>query len=149
MNRTLSNLEQKFQREPSMEELGEVLRLTPEQITDTLQMGNRQISIDAPFVQGEENGLLDVMKDDLEQTPDSELIHNSLRQDVQRSLSTLTARESDIISLYYGLNCHAMTLDEIAIQFDLTRERVRQIKEKGLRRLRQTSRSKVLKEYLG
>jgi RNA polymerase primary sigma factor len=148
MNRTHADLEQKFQREPSAEELGEVLRLTPEEIRDTIEMGTRQISIDAPFIQGEGNGLLDVLEDDLERTPDSQLIHNSLRQDVQRSLSTLTTRESDVISLYYGLSSPAMTLEEIGIQFNLTRERVRQIREKGLQRLRQTSRSKVLKEYL-
>jgi len=149
MNRTLSDLEQKFQREPSVEELGEVLRLAPEEIRDTLRMGTREVSINAPFVQGEENGLLDVLEDGLEQTPDSGLIHHSLRLDVQRSLSTLTARESDVITLYYGLNGPAMSLEEIGTQFNLTCERVRQIKEKGLRRLRQTSRCKVLKEYLG
>jgi len=148
MNRTLSNLEQKFQREPSVEELGEILQWAPDEIRDTMQMGTRQVSIDAPFMPGEENGLLDLLENDLEQTPDSELIHNSLRQDVQRSLSTLTVRESDIISLYYGLSGPPMTLDEIGIRFNLTRERVRQIKERGLTRLRNTSRSRILKEYL-
>jgi RNA polymerase primary sigma factor len=150
LNRTFSSLEQKFQRDPSPEELAEILELTPEEVSDTMQMGTRQVSINAPFVQGEENGLLDVLEDESEDTPDSTLIHNSLRQDVQRSLSTLSQRESDVISLYYGLNGRpAMTLEEIGETFRLTRERVRQIKEKGIRRLRQTSRSTVLKHYLG
>ena len=150
LNRTFSALEQKFQRDPSAEELAEVLEIAPEEVRDTVQMGARQTSINAPFVQGEENGLLDILEDDSEQTPDSTLINNSLRQDVQRSLSTLTQRESDVITLYYGLNDRpAMTLEEIGHTFNITRERVRQIKEKGIRRLRKTSRSRVLKQYLG
>jgi len=150
LNRAISSLEQKFQREPSVEELAEVMKVAPDEIRDTVQMGTRQVSIDAPFVLGEENSLLDVLKDDLEETPDSMLINNSLHIDVKRSLSYLTARESDVISLYFGLHGRpAMTLDEIAYQFNLTRERVRQIKEKAIRRLRNTSRSKVLKSYLG
>ena len=150
LNKTFSSLEQKFQRDPSAEELAEVLDIALEDVRDTVQMGTRQVSINAPFVQGEENGLLDILQDDLEETPDSTLINNSLRRDVQRSLSTLTQRESDVISLYYGLNDRsAMTLEEIGDTFNLTRERVRQIKEKGIRRLRQTARSKVLKHYLG
>jgi len=148
MNRTFSDLEQRFEREPSAEELGEILQLAPEEVRDTMQMGTRQVSIHAPFVQGEENGLLDLLKDDLEQTPDSELMYNSLRQDVQRSLTTLTKREFDVISLYYGLSSPPMSLDEIGLRFNLTRERVRQIKERGLERLRKTSRNKFLKEYL-
>ena len=150
LNRTFSALEQKFQRDPSAEELAEILELTQEEVRDTLQMGTRQVSINAPFVQGEENGLLDILEDDSGEPPDSTLINNSLREDVQRSLSTLSQRESDVISLYYGLNGRsAMTLEEIGDMFRLTRERVRQIKEKGIRRLRQTSRSTVLKHYLG
>jgi RNA polymerase primary sigma factor len=150
LNKVFSELEQKFQRDPSPEELAEVLNIALEEVRDTTQMGTRQVSINAPFVQGEENGLLDILKDDSEETPDSTLINHSLRRDVQRSLATLTQRESDVISLYYGLNDRpAMTLEEIGHTFNLTRERVRQIKEKGIRRLRQTSRSKVLKHYLG
>jgi RNA polymerase primary sigma factor len=150
LNRTFATLEQQFQRDPSAEELAEVLALAPEEIRETAQMGARQVSINAPFMQGEENGLLDVLEDESEETPDSMLISNSLRQDVQRSLSTLTERESDIISLYFGLNGKpAMTLEEIGLKFNLTRERVRQVKEKGIRRLQSTSRSKGLKHYLG
>ena len=112
LNRTFSTLEQKFQRDPSAEELAEVLEVAPEEIRDTVQMGARQASINAPFVQGEENSLLDTLADESEDTPDSTLINNSLRRDVQRSLSTLTQRESDVISLYYGLNDRpAMTLE--------------------------------------
>lgn len=150
LNRTFASLEQKFQREPSAEELAEVMEIPSDEVLETVQMGTRQVSINAPFIQGEENGLLDVLEDNLEETPDSSLIINSLRQDVQYSLSTLTPRESDIISLYYGLNdIPAMTLEEIGEKFSLTRERVRQIKEKGIKRLRQASRSKILKNYLG
>jgi RNA polymerase primary sigma factor len=150
LNRTFASLEQKFQRDPSAEELAEVMEVAPEEVRETTQMGTRQVSINAPFVQGEENGLLDVLEDDSEKAPDSTLINSSLRRDVQRSLSTLTQRESDVISFYYGLNGqHAMTLEEIGIKYNLTRERVRQIKEKGIRRLRHTSRSNVLKNYLG
>lgn len=150
LNRTFASLEQKFQRDPSVEELAEVMEVAPDEVRETLQIGTRQLSINAPFVQGEENGLLDVLEDESEETPDSTLINNSLRLDVQRSLSTLTSRESDIISLYYGLNGQpAMTLEEIGEKFNLTRERARQIKEKGLRRLRHTSGSSVLKHYLG
>jgi RNA polymerase primary sigma factor len=106
--------------------------------------------MDAPFVQGEENSLLDVLENDSEDTPDSELINDSLRREVQRALATLTMREAEVITFYFGLNGeHAMTLEEIGEKFNLTRERVRQIKEKAIRRLRHTSRSKALKPYLG
>jgi RNA polymerase primary sigma factor len=150
LNRTFSTLEQKFQRDPSVEELAEVLEIAPEEVLDTVKIGTRQASINAPFVQGEENGLLDILEDGSEATPDSMLISDSLQHDVQRSLATLTQRESDVISLYYGLKGQpAVTLEEIADLFNLTRERVRQIKEKGIRRLRQTSRSRALKQYLG
>jgi RNA polymerase primary sigma factor len=150
VNRTFSDLEQKFQREPSSEELAEVLEIAIEEVTDTIQIGARQVSVNAPFIQGEENGLLDVLENDSEKTPDSALIDDSLRREVQRSLSSLTKKEADIISLYFGLNgLHPMTLEEIGEKFHITRERVRQIKEKGIRRLRHTSRSKTLKSYLG
>jgi RNA polymerase primary sigma factor len=150
LNKTFSLLEQKFQRDPSDEEIAEVLAIAPEEVRNTAKMGSRQLSINAPFANGEEHALLDVLEDESEDTPDSSLISNSLRYDVQRSLAMLTQRESDVISLYYGLNDRtAMTLEEIGELFNLTRERVRQIKEKGIRRLRQTSKSKVLKDYLG
>lgn len=150
LNRTFAMLEQKFQRDPSTQELADVMEVAPDEITETVEMGSRQISINAPFLQGEENGLLDVLENESEDTPDSRLIASSLRQDLQRSLSTLTQRESDIISLHFGLNGEsAMTLEEIGLKLSLTRERVRQIKEKGIQRLRHTSRSNVLKNYLG
>lgn len=150
LNKTFATLEQKFQRDPSAEELAEVMEVAPEEVRETAQIGTRHVSINAPFIQGEENGLLDVLEDESGTAPDSTLIATSLCQDVQRSLSTLTARESDIISLYYGLNgLPAMTLEDIGFRFNLTRERVRQIKEKGIRRLKQSSRSHVLRDYLG
>ncbi|SKC83584.1 sigma-70 family RNA polymerase sigma factor [Ohtaekwangia koreensis] len=150
LNRTFSSLEQKFQREPSADELAEVMEIAIEEVLETARMGSRQISLDAPFVQGEENGLLDTLFDESHDTPDSKLIGNSLCMDIQRSLSILTEREANVISLYYGLNGQsAMTLDEIGFKYSLTRERVRQIKEKGIKRLQQTSKSKSLRHYLG
>jgi RNA polymerase primary sigma factor len=150
ISKTFSELEQKFEREPSPDELAEVLEVTTSEIVDTLKISGRHVSMDAPFVQGEENSLLDVLENDGEETPDSGLISDSLRKEVQRALSTLTPREADVVTLYFGLNGeHAMTLEEIGEKFNLTRERVRQIKEKAIRRLRHTSRSKALKTYLG
>lgn len=150
ISKTFSDLEQKFEREPSPEELAAVLDITPAEVVDTLKISGRHVSMDAPFVQGEENSLLDVLENDGEDKPDSGLINDSLRKEVQRALSTLTQREADVIALYFGLNGeHAMTLEEIGEKFNLTRERVRQIKEKAIRRLRHTSRSKALKTYLG
>ncbi len=150
ISKSFSELEQKFQREPSPEELAEVLQVTTEEVVDTLKVGGRHVSMNAPFVQGEENSLLDVLENDSEQTPDSELIAESLKREVQRTLSTLTQREADVMSFYFGLNGQqAMTLEEIGEKFSLTRERVRQIKEKATRRLRHSSRSKTLKSYLG
>ena len=150
ISKTFSELEQKYEREPSPEELAEVLEVTPAEVVDTMKISGRHVSMDAPFVQGEENSLLDVLENDGEDTPDQGLMTDSLRREVQRALSTLTQRESDVITLYFGLNGeHAMTLEEIGEKFNLTRERVRQIKEKAIRRLRHTSRSKALKPYLG
>lgn len=124
--------------------------MSTSEVVDTLKISGRHVSMDAPFVQGEENSLLDVLENDSEVTPDSELMNDSLRKEVQRALSTLTQREADVITLYFGLNGeHSMTLEEIGEKFNLTRERVRQIKEKAIRRLRHTSRSKALKPYLG
>jgi len=150
ISKTFSELEQKFEREPSPDELAEVLEVTTNEVVDTMKISGRHVSMDAPFVQGEENSLLDVLENDSEETPDSGLMNDSLRREVQRALSTLTQREADVISLYFGLNGeHSMTLEEIGEKFNLTRERVRQIKEKAIRRLRHTSRSKALKPYLG
>jgi RNA polymerase primary sigma factor len=150
ISKTFSELEQRFEREPSPDELADVLDVSTSEVVDTMKISGRHVSMDAPFVQGEENSLLDVLENDTEQTPDSELMNDSLRREVQRALSTLTQREADVISLYFGLNGeHSMTLEEIGEKFNLTRERVRQIKEKAIRRLRHTSRSKALKPYLG
>lgn len=150
ISKTFSDLEQKFEREPSPEELAEVLEISANEVVDTLKISGRHVSMDAPFVQGEENSLLDVLESDLEEKPDQGLINDSLRREVQRALSTLTQREADVVTLYFGLNGeHPMTLEEIGEKFNLTRERVRQIKEKAIRRLRHTSRSKALKTYLG
>jgi len=150
ISKTFSTLEQKFEREPSPDELAEVLEVTSNEIVDTMKISGRHVSMDAPFVQGEENSLLDVLENDGEESPDDELMNDSLRREVQRALSTLTQREADVITLYFGLNGeHSMTLEEIGEKFNLTRERVRQIKEKAIRRLRHTSRSKALKPYLG
>ena len=150
ISKSFSELEQKFEREPSPEEIAEVLELTTSEVVDTLKISGRHVSVDAPFVQGEENRLLDVLENEDEETPDSGLMNDSLRKEVQRALSTLTKREADVITLYFGLNGEsALTLEEIGEKFNLTRERVRQIKEKAIRRLRHTSRSKALKPYLG
>lgn len=150
ISKTFSELEQKFEREPSPEELAEVLEVTTNEVVDTLKISGRHVSMDAPFVQGEDNTLLDVLENDGDIRPDQGLMSDSLRREVQRALSTLTQREADVIALYFGLNGeHPMTLEEIGEKFDLTRERVRQIKEKAIRRLRHTSRSKALKPYLG
>jgi len=150
ISKKFSELEQRFEREPSPDELAEVLEVTTNEIVDTMKISGRHVSMDAPFVQGEENSLLDVLENDSEEKPDDELMNDSLRREVQRALSTLTQREADVITLYFGLNGEqAMTLEEIGEKFNLTRERVRQIKEKAIRRLRHTSRSKALKPYLG
>ena len=150
ISKTFSELEQKFEREPSPEELAEVLEISTGEVVDTLKISGRHVSMDAPFVQGEENSLLDVLENDSEDKPDSGLINDSLRREVQRALSTLTQREADVVTLYFGLNGeHAMTLEEIGEKFNLTRERLRQIKEKSIRRLLHTSQSKALKSYLG
>lgn len=150
ISKTFSDLEQRFEREPSPDELADVLEVTTGEVVDTMKISGRHVSMDAPFVQGEENSLLDVLENDTEEKPDQELMNDSLRREVMRALSTLTQREADVIALYFGLNGeHSMTLEEIGEKFNLTRERVRQIKEKAIRRLRHTSRSKALKPYLG
>ena len=142
ISKTFSELEQKYEREPSPEELADVLEVSSSEVVDTMKISGRHVSMDAPFAQGEENSLLDVLENDTEEKPDSGLMTDSLRKEVQRALSTLTQREADVITLYFGLNGeHAMTLEEIGEKFNLTRERVRQIKEKAIRRLRHTSRS--------
>jgi RNA polymerase primary sigma factor len=149
ISKAFSDLEQKYQREPSSEELADVLEITSDEVADSLKISGRHISMDAPFVQGEENGLLDVLVNDNQETPDSGLMNDSLRKEVQRALSTLTQRESDVMAFYFGLNgLSPMTLEEIGEKYNLTRERVRQIKEKATRRLRHSSRSNPLKPFL-
>lgn len=150
IHKAFSKLEQDFEREPSPEELANVLEISEDDIKDTLRTSGRHVSMDAPLIQGEENSLLDVLESNDSPNPDSVLINESLRREIERALSTLTAREADVIRFYFGLASeHAMTLEEIGEKFDLTRERVRQIKEKAIRRLKHTSRSKILKSYLG
>lgn len=150
ISKTFSDLEQKFQREPSTEEIAEVIGVTNEEVLSNLQVSGRHVSMDAPFSQSEDNSLLDVLSDANEENPEKQMMSDSLTQDVQRALSTLTTREAEVIGLYFGLNNKgAMTLEEIADKFNLTRERVRQIKEKATRRLRHTSRATTLKNYLG
>ncbi len=149
ISKAFSRLEQEFEREPSPEELAENLETTVEKISDTLSNSGRHVSMDAPFVQGEENTLLDVLENSDPNT-DSNLINESLSEEIKRSLSTLTEREREIIVLFFGLSTnHALSLEEIGEKFNLTRERVRQIKDNALQRLRHTSRSKILKSYLG
>jgi RNA polymerase primary sigma factor len=150
ISRSFSELEQKFEREPSPDEIAELLVLSTSEVVDTLKISGRHVSMDAPFVQGEENRLLDVMENEDAESPDAGLLNDSLRREVQRALSTLTMREADVVTLHFGLNGHtALTLEEIGETFSLTRERVRQIKEKAIRRLKHTTRSKALKPYLG
>lgn len=150
ISRAFSALEQKFQREPSTDELADVLDISSDEIEKTIRSGGRQISVDAPFVVGEDNTLLDVLSSDQVEKPDTALIRDSLQREISRVLSTLTSRESEVICDYFGLGGHsAMTLEEIGEKFSLTRERVRQIKEKATRRLRHTSRSRGLMAYLG
>lgn len=149
ISKAFSRLEQEFEREPSPEELAEILETTVDKISDTLSNSGRHVSMDAPFVQGEENTLLDVL-DNKEPNTDSLLIDESLAEEIRRSLSSLTEREREIVVLFFGLSgSNPFSLEEIGEKFSLTRERVRQIKDKALQRLRHTSRSKVLKSYLG
>jgi RNA polymerase primary sigma factor len=150
INKAFSKLEQEYEREPSAEEIAELLELTENDVKESMKNSGRHISMDAPLVQGEESNMYDVLRSNDSPSPEAGLINDSLRKEIDRALSTLTARESDVIKYYFGLNGeHAMTLEEIGEKFDLTRERVRQIKEKAIRRLKQTSRSKILKTYLG
>lgn len=150
ISKAFSALEQKFEREPSPDEMAEMLDMSIEEVMDTIRISSRQVSMDAPFSAGEEGSLLDVLEDDSEVTPDEALIIDSLKREVKRALATLTERESDVVRLYYGLTSgEALTLEEIGSRLGLTRERVRQIKEKAIRRLRHNARCKSLKPYLG
>ncbi len=150
IGRAYSNLEQEFEREPSADELADELDMDVKEVTDTLKISSKHVSVDAPFASGEENRLLDVMKNDEQPSPDNMLLSESLKTEIARALSSLPEREAEVLRLYYGIETdHAMTLEEIGEKFNLTRERVRQIKEKAIRRLRHASKSKHLRTYLG
>jgi len=150
IGKAYSNLEQEFEREPNALEIAQELDMDVSEIADTLKISSRHVSMDAPFTQGEENSLLDIIESDELPNPDSGLMTESLKSEIERALSSLSERESEVIKLYFGLNKeHSLTLEEIGERFNLTRERVRQIKEKAIRRLRHASRSKNLKAYLG
>jgi RNA polymerase primary sigma factor len=149
INKALAKFEQEHERPPSPEELAEMLELPKEKIVDSLRVSGRHVSVDAPFVEGEDNSLIDVIENKDSPIADGKLINESLSKEIERALATLTDRERDIVRLFFGIATQEMTLEEIGDKFGLTRERVRQIKEKAIRRLRHTSRSKLLKQYLG
>jgi len=150
VNRAFTELEQRYEREPSIDELSQVLELAPNDIKEALKSSNRHVSMDAPLSQDEDSNMYDVILSNDSPLPDRGLLNDSLRKEIERALSTLTVREAVIVRLYFGLSGkHPHTLEEIGEELDLTRERVRQIKEKAIKRLKQTTRSKVLKSYLG
>jgi len=150
IGKTYSNLEQEFEREPTAQELAQELNMDITEVAEALRISGKSFSFDAPFAQGDENSLLDVIESFVEPTPDFELYDESLKTEINSALSSLNVKEAEIIKLYFGLNDeHCLTLEEIGARFNLTRERVRQIKEKAIRRLRHTARSKNLKSYLG
>ena len=150
INKAYATLEQEHERAPSAEEISELLDMSESDVKESMKNSGRHVSMDAPLVEGEDSNLYDVLNTGESPSPDVELMNESLRIEIERSLQTLTPREADLIRLYFGLNgSHPMTLEEIGETFDLTRERVRQIKEKAIRRLKHTSRSKILKTYIG
>ena len=144
-----SSLEQEYGREPSPDEIAKELALSAVEVSDTLKISNTHLSLDAPFSVSEDNSLMDVLEDEFQPAPDEALLNESLRLEIERALDTLSDREAEVINLYFGLSQEkALTLEEIGARFNLTRERVRQIKEKAIRRLRHASRSKSLRAYL-
>ncbi|NPD45928.1 MULTISPECIES: RNA polymerase sigma factor RpoD/SigA [unclassified Lentimicrobium] len=150
INKAYAHLEQELEREPKALEIAKYLEITIEEVKESLKNNGRHVSMDAPLLSDEETNMYDVLKNDEGVTPETELLYDSLRKEIDRAVSTLTPREADVIRLYFGLGgSHPMTLEEIGEKFDLTRERVRQIKEKAIRRLKHASRSKILKTYLG
>ncbi len=151
INKAFSELEQEYEREPSPDELADTLEIPTEEVETTLGVAARHVSMDAPFVEGEDNSLLDVLENSSTPTTDQELDYNeSLRREIERSLNTLTERQCDVIKLYFGIGVeHPMSLEDIGDKFGLTRERVRQIKDKAINKLRSANRSKLLKNYLG
>ena len=149
INKALQKFEQDNERMPSPDELAEILDIPRDKIADTLRVSGRHVSVDAPFVDGEDNSLLDVLVNNDSPNADKGLVNESLNKEIERALSTLTERERDIVKDFFGIGTQEMTLEEIGEKFGLTRERVRQIKEKAIRRLRHSNRSKLLKSYLG
>ena len=150
INKMYAFLEQANERVPSAEEIAKELDMTVSDVKESMKYSGRHVSMDAPLVEGEDSNLYDVLRSGESPNPDKNLLHESLRTEIERALETLTPREADVVRLYFGLGeKHAMTLEEIGETFDLTRERVRQIKEKAIRRLKHTSRSRILKTYLG
>ena len=151
INKAFSQLEQEFEREPSPEELATQLEIATEEVETTLGVAARHVSMDAPFVEGEDNSLLDVLENTTTPGTDTKLEYlESLRREIERSLGTLTERQCDVIKLYFGIGVqHPMSLEDIGERFGLTRERVRQIKDKAINKLRGANRSKLLKNYLG
>ncbi len=150
INKAYASLEQEHERAPSAEEISELLDMSESDVKESMKNSGRHVSMDAPLVEGEDSNLYDVLNTGESPSPDGILMTESLRIEIERALQTLTPREADLIRLYFGLNgAHPMTLEEIGETFDLTRERVRQIKEKAIRRLKHTSRSKILKSYIG
>ncbi len=147
--KAVAEFEQEYQRKPSPEELAEILDIPKSKVISTMKVSGRHVSVDAPFQEGEDNSLLDVLSDDDSPVTDNSLIHESLRKEIERVFATLDERESKILQLSYGIGVEEMSLEEIGQQFGLTRERVRQIREKAIKRLRTTSRSNPLKKYLG
>lgn len=150
INKAYALLEQSNERPPSAEEIAKELDMSVNDVKESMKNSGRHLSMDAPLVEGEDSNLYDVLRSGESPNPDKELIHESLKTEIERALETLTPREADVVRLYFGLgDQHAMTLEEIGETFELTRERVRQIKEKAIRRLKHTSRSRILKTYLG
>ena len=150
INKAYAKLEQEFEREPNAEEIADILEVTENEVKESMKNAGRHVSMDAPLIQDEDNTMYDVLRSEEAITPETELLYESLRKEIDRAISTLTPRESDVIKLYFGLNgSHPMTLEEIGEKFDLTRERVRQKKEKAIRRLKNTARNRLLKAYLG
>ena len=149
ISKAFSKFEQENERRPSAEELADQLDLPVDKVVDSLKVSGRHISVDAPFVDGEDNSLLDVLVNDDSPMADNVLVNESLSREIDRALSTLQDREKEIIQMFFGIGTQEMTLEEIGDRFGLTRERVRQIKEKAIRRLKQSQRSKLLKSYLG
>ena len=150
INKGTSQLEQQLEREPNAKEISEFLDLSENEVSNVMNMNSRHVSVDAPFAEGEDHGLLDVMVNGDSPNADNGLLKESLNKEIKRSLATLTEREAEVLKLFYGIDGNReISLEEIGTKFDLTRERVRQIKEKAIKRLKHNSRSKLLRAYLG